>query len=201
MLIGNFKSFDIANWNINHINNLNAKYNTKLNHSKYITDNSLNGDKYMNNEKIDVLFLDSLHTYDLVKNETLLFEKYLNKKNIIIFHDTIWCMDAVLCWCIYFIFNKKIKIVKCNDTHKPQCSYCDRFRDLSKYPHGRPVIVNDRPEFQSDGEVNTSPYYNKLKYSDLKYETNLTFEECIKNNISCFTNIDAACGVGILVNF
>ncbi len=196
---GYFSSFDISDWNREFILQLNEKYEIKSNYH-YVVDSSLKGDIYLNQDyKIDVLFLDSLHTYDLVKNETLLFEKYLSDTSIIFFHDTVWCFDSVMGWIKDYLENKRVIWAKHQDTNKQQCEYCMRL-SVPGLDHGRPIMINGRPNFQSPyDKLEESPYYNNLNDSFINW-SNKTFEDCINNNEKMFfTNIEAGCGIGALV--
>lgn len=195
---GFFISYEIGNdWNINHIIKMNEKYGVSPDCYNYVIDDSANAVKYFPPDfKIDVLFLDSLHRYGQVKKETLLFENHLADKNIIFWHDTVWCCDSVLGWALEYVANKPVIYCKHRDTHKPQCEWCDRFGKPGMI-HGRPKMVGDRPEFQSNYEVEDSPYLNKLQYNSIPWSSE-PFEEAILKHKHVFTNIEACCGIGAM---
>lgn len=195
---GYFYSFDPADWNRDYILNINKKYNTEEGCFNYVADSSLNAGNYLPEDfKIDVLFLDSLHTYDLVSKETLLFEKYLSKKAIIFFHDTVWCFDSVMGWVKDYLADKNPLYVKHSNTHRPQCVYCNKWNEAGKM-HGRPCMLpHGRPEFQSNFEVEESPHYNTLNYDFINW-ADRDFDEAIQSEKLVFTNIEASCGIGAL---
>jgi hypothetical protein len=196
---GSFISFDLSNRLDDYIKEIYAKY--RISSSQFITDSSLNADKYLDpNKKFQVIFLDSLHSYEQIKQETLLFEKYLDKTSIIFFHDTIWCFDAVMGWLKDYLQDKNVVYAKHKNTHKPQCQYCETFNKPGLL-HGRPSIqINGRPNFQSPYDLlELSPYFNNLSYDFIKW-SDKSFEQAIQENHPyVFTNIDANCGIGCLV--
>lgn len=195
---GYFYSFDLQDWNRQHIININNKYGIDSKYYNYIVDSSFNAAQYLPSDfKIDVLFLDSLHTYECVKKETLLFETYLSDKAIIFFHDTTWCFDSVFGWILDYLKNKPVSFIRHKDTNKPQCQLCTDLWGTPGKLHGRPQIVNGRPTFQAEAEVNDSPYYNILNYNNIKW-LDENFDQALKNNQMIFTNLEASCGIGAL---
>lgn len=198
MTEGQFFSFDIADWNRRHILKINEKYGVHSNY-QYIVDSSLNAVKYFPQDiKFDIVFLDSLHSYELVKGETLLIEKYLNDNALILFHDTVWCFDSVMGWIKDYLQDKNVVYAKHTDTHKPQCQYCEDF-NKPHLPHGRPVMQNGRPNFQSPYDLlEQSPHFNILNDSFITW-SNKKFEDVCQKYEYVFTNIEAGCGIGALV--
>lgn len=198
---GKFISFDISDWNKTHIENINVRYGIDRSHYRYITDSSLNAPLYLDsNTKIDVLFLDSLHSYEQVKQETLTFEKYLSDSYIIFFHDTVWCFDTVMGWIKDYLQDKFVIYAKNRNTHAKQCEYCEKF-NAPNLMHGRPIMMPEgRPNFQSPyDKIELSPYYNSINYNFIKW-SDISFEDAIReSNSLIFTNIEANCGIGTLV--
>lgn len=197
---GSFISFDLFNRSDYYVKNILNKYSVNSNY-QFITDSSLNAEKYLNSDhKFQVLFLDSLHSYDQIKNETLLFEKYLDKTSIIFFHDTIWCFDGVMGWLKDYLQDKPVIYAKHQNTHKPQCQYCETFNRTGLL-HGRPVMdLVGRPNFQSPYDsLELSPHFNTLNYNFINW-SDKSFEQAItESHPYVFTNIEANCGVGCLV--
>jgi hypothetical protein len=195
---GFFYSFDPADWGHDLISGFNNKYGIQSQYYNYVVDLSFNADKYLSPDfKIDVLFLDSLHTYECVKQETLIFEKYLSDKSIILFHDTVWCFDSVMGWVKDYLSDKDVKYVKHPLTHKPQCQYCETLWGRPNQLHGRPHMVNNRPDFQGLPEVQDSPHFEKLQYNFIKW-SNEDFNQALEKHPMVFTNVENCCGVGAL---
>ena len=198
---GYFKSFDISDWNRNHIESINQKYGINNKYYNYIVDDSLNAEKHLDpNVKIDILFLDGLHSYEQIKNETLLFSKFLNKTSLVLFHDTVWAFDAVMGWIHDYLANSNVTYCKHTLTSHPQCKYCERFNKPGLM-HGRPTMSpNGRPNFQSPyDKIEESPHFNTLTDAFLRWGE-VSFEEAIQRKLPLvFTNIEACCGMGMLV--
>jgi hypothetical protein len=195
---GQMYSFDPQDWGRELILNINKKYNITSNYN-YIVDLSFNADNHLPLDfKSDIVFLDSLHTYNCVKQETLLFEKRLKDKSIIFFHDTVWCFDSVMGWILEYLENKDVCFAKHQNTHKLQCYNCENLWGKPGLIHGRPhIMTNGRPNFQGESEVKCSPYYEKLNYNNIKW-SNKTFDEALKTENLVFTNIESCCGIGAL---
>lgn len=195
---GYMYSFDPQDWGRNLITGINNKYGISSNYYNYVVDLSFNADKYLPPDfKIDVLFLDSLHTYDCVKQETLLFEKRLKNKSIIFFHDTVWCFDSVMGWIKDYLQDKDVKYIKHPDTHKAQCEHCEKNWGKPNALHGRPHMIGNRPDFQGTPEVVASPHYQKLSYDFIQWNDK-PFEQALLEEKLFFTNIESCCGIGAL---
>lgn len=194
---GHLFSFDPEDWNRNYILKINEKYGTESNYT-YVVDSSLNAESYLPSDfKIDVLFLDSLHTYDLVSKETLLFEKYLNDKSIIFFHDTVWCFDAVMGWVKDYLADKNVVYAQHPDTKTPQCEHCEEWGKAGLF-HGRShMLESGRPDFQSEMEIANSPHYGSLNYDFIQWSSK-SLEDALETEKLVFTNIEACCGIGAL---
>lgn len=195
---GYLYSFDPQDWNREIIVGLNNKYGVQPQYYNYVVDVSFNANRHIPNDfKIDVLFLDSLHTYDCVKEETLIFEKKLSDKSIVFFHDTVWCFDSVMGWIKDYLSDKEVAYVKHPNTHKPQCENCERLWGKPDAPHGRPHMIGNRPDFQSWNEVKSSPYFEKLQYDFIQW-ADKDFDKALAEDPMVFTNIEACCGIGTL---
>lgn len=193
---GMFYSFDPQDWNRQHILNTNKQCGVVP--GNYIVDLSFNAPNHLPADfKIDVLFLDSLHTYECVKKETEILDKYLAPKSIIFFHDTTWCFDSVLGWIKDYLADKEVSYVRHPDTSKPQCALCTALWGQPGQAHGRPQMIGNRPHFQSHFEVVDSPHFNTLSYDWIKW-SDKSFDEALKTEKMVFTNIEASCGIGAL---
>lgn len=73
-----------------------------IKHYKMTTQEFKSSDIYKNLEKIDILFVDGLHTYEQAKFDHQTFESFLSEKSICLFHDSIESYESD----IYGVDNK-----------------------------------------------------------------------------------------------
>ena len=147
------------------------------------------------NKPIDLLFIDSGHTYSDTKAEIEYWEPLVKKGGAIIFHDIVWCFDSVQAAIDEFLNETQTAIIKPDFKHA-QCEGCDSMDSRPTINlQGRPTIqskeVFDKPKFAED---RTFFDYNFLEPSYDTEDLKNQYEYIYKMRLNCV-------GLGILYKY